>query len=131
MPMSKASLNKIGIVALKIGLTVVVFVIAAGLGSRLSKAITGLNYAATSMPYIFLTCMIIPIWYGAPIWWRIAAASGGIAAGVSTWLISLFVGSSDIAMSSQMIGGIRSGAIIVSLVVCVLILRAGRLRNKR
>lgn len=131
MVYGKKSINKIGIVAFKSGLTVVAIVVAAGLSGNFSKSITGLNYASLSMSYIFMMGMIVPIWYGAPFGWRIAAASVGIAAGVSTWLLSLFVGSSDIALSSRMIGFVRAGAIVVSLVVCVSILRVGRLRKGR
>ena len=78
---------------------------------------------------------IVPVWYGAPFGWRIAAASAGIAAGVGTWLISLSVVLSDIylllgaALSSKIIGFVRTAAIGVSLLVCVSILRAGRLRS--
>jgi hypothetical protein len=125
----KRRINKIGIVVFKSGLTVVAFVIAAGLAGKFNKEIAGLNYASPSIAYIFMLGMIVPIWYGAPFGWRIAAASAGIAAGVGTWLISLSVGLSDIALSSKIIGFVRTAAIGVSLLVCVSILRAGRLRK--
>ncbi len=129
--MEKQNVKKIGIVASKIALTVVALVFAAGLAGKFSKVIVGLNYGSMSMASVLIISMIIPIWYGAPIRWRIAAPAAAIAAGLGTWLISLFVGSSDIASTSQMIGIIRAGSIIVSLVVCVSILRVGRLREGR
>jgi hypothetical protein len=122
---------RIGVILLKPVLTVIAFVIAAGLGAQLSKATTGRIYFGASIAYVFQISMIVPVWYSANFGWRIAAASAGIAAGFGTWVISLFVESSDIALSSTMIGFIRAGAIVVSLVACVSILRIGRVRNGR
>ena len=119
------------IVASKIALTFVAFVFAAGLAGKFSTVVIGLNYGSIAMANMLSISMIIPIWYGAPIWWRIAASAAAIATGLGTWLISLFVWSSDIALMSQMIGIIRAGSIFVSLVVCVSILRVGRSRKDR
>jgi len=112
--------KKIGIILFKLMLTVVAFLMAAGIGGKLSKAISSESYTSVSMAYVFMISAIIPIWYRAPTRWRFSAVGAGIAAGVITWAVSLFVG------SSVLVGFFRAGAIVVSLVICVLVIHKGR-----
>ena len=128
--MSKRGMLRAGTIALKIALSIVLFVVAAGVAGKLGKGITGRPYSPVSLAYIFEISMIVPIWYRSSIVHRFTAAFAGIVAGLGAWMISFFTITDDIALSSQNIALVRTGAIIVALVVCVAVLRHGRSTRK-
>ena len=128
--MNKSSGKKFGIILLKVILSLVVFAFVLGAGGKFGKALSGSSYTSVSMGWIFVLSTITPIWIGgtvgktigvngASVLWRMLAASGGLISGILTWSISLFVS------SSTFIGGLRSGAILVSVLVLISILRMG------
>lgn len=121
-------MTKGGTRAIKIGLSFIAFIFAAGLAGKLSKGILDLNDAVPSIEYIFIISMIIPIWYSAPIWRRVAAAVVAIVAGLATWAVSYVVFLAqwpDPTLAALVIYGFRATAILVSYIVCTLMLRFG------
>ncbi len=111
-------LSKVGTVIAKLALSVMLFVFGAGIVKQVALAF-GSTYVSSGLVYAMMVSLILPIWFRAPIPWKIAAGSAAFMAGILTYT----------AGRSLSAGVLAGFSVIVSLVVVILVLRLGRKRS--
>ena len=121
----KSSVN----VALKVVLSIVLFLVGGGVADALLGVLSSRIYGSLSLATVLQVSMITPVWVPSPVPWRFVAALAALAAGIGTWMLSGFSYSSDIDMQSAIVGFISAGAAVVSLGVSLWLLRVGRSRS--
>ena len=115
--------NKIAAIATRVAVSLLVSLAAIMAANFLYKDMLGHTYGSPSLPIIFLLGSIIPIWMTGTIVRRIVAIISAVIAGIIVWAIPDLMSIDDPVTFSNFVGVFRSGAMIVSEIVAVAIMR--------